>query len=127
MSLRSELEAMLEEFEHFAYRGAPLDVAVEKLQEILARTAPRVLTTVEELDSEETARALCLIPNDGSGPIGFYGRFDGQNHWVFPVGSYHFGELGGVEPVSSAVMLDYVNDGVDPTFTMVEREPEDTK
>jgi hypothetical protein len=41
MTLRAEIEALLEEFDHFAHRGAPLDVAVEKLQEILAKTAPR--------------------------------------------------------------------------------------
>lgn len=112
MTLRSEIEALLEEFEHFAYRGATLDVAVEKLQEILSRTAPRVLTTVEELDSEEAAKALCLVPDDGSGILGFYGRTkDGQNEWA-GIGSDNF--------YTSAELLAYfANMGDEPAFTLV--------
>lgn len=117
MTLRTEIEALLVEFDHFAYRGAPLDVAVDKLQEILARTAPRVLTTVEDLDSEEAAKALCLIPNDGSGILGFYGRTaDGQNEWA-GVGSDNFF-------TSSELIADCANMGDEPAFTMVAREPE---
>lgn len=83
MALRTEIEALLVEFDHSAYRGAPLDFAVEKIQEVLAKTAPNVLTALEELDSDEAAKALCLIPNDGSGMFGFYGRTkDGQNEWA---------------------------------------------
>lgn len=116
MSLRTEIEALLEEFEHFAYRGAPLEVAVEKLQEILAKTAPRVLATVEELDSEEASKALCLIPASGSGILGFYDRRDGQNEWA-GIGSDHFF-------TSSELLADCANNGDEPAFTMVAREPE---
>ena len=112
MTLRTEIEALLDEFDHFAYRCAPLDVAVEKLQEILARTAPRVLTTVEELDSEEAAKALCLIPNDGSGIIGLYHRTNGTNEWA-GIGRDNF--------YSSAELLaDLVLRGIEPAFTVIE-------
>jgi hypothetical protein len=114
MTLRTEIEALLEEFEHFAYRGAPLDVAVEKLHEILGRTKPRVLTTVEELDSEETAKALCLVPADGSGILAFYDRTpDGQNEWA-GIGSDHFF-------TSSELLADCANNGDEPAFTLIEK------
>lgn len=71
MSLRSELVAMLEEFEHFAYDGAPLYTATEKVREILAKTEPKVLTTAEELDTVEASKSLCLVTEDGSGVFGF--------------------------------------------------------
>lgn len=114
MTLRTEIEALLVEFDHFAYRGAPLDVAVEKLQEILARTAPRVLTTAEELDSEEAARAVCLIPAGGSGILGFYERRDGQNEWA-GIGSDNFF-------TSSELLADCANNGDEPAFTLIEGE-----
>lgn len=116
MTLRTEIEALLEEFEHFAYEGAPLDVAVDKLQEILAKTAPRVLTTVEELDSEEAAKALCLIPNDGSRFLSLYWRRDGKNDWVGPA-SDHFHS-------SAEVLADFALMGVDPEFVVV-NSPDD--
>lgn len=112
MSLRTELEAMLEEFEHFAYDGAPLDVAVDKVREILDKTKPRVLTTVEELDSEEASKALCLVSEDG-GILGFYNRRDGQNEWA-GIGSDHFF-------TSSELIADCANNGDEPAFTPVER------
>lgn len=112
MTLRTEIEDLLVEFDHFAYRGAPLDVAVEKLHEILDKTAPRVLTTVEELDSEDAAKALCLIPNDGSGMVALYGRDAGQNEWS-GIGSDSF--------YTSAELLAYfANLGVEPRFTLIE-------
>lgn len=113
MSLRSEIEELLVEFEHFAYRGAPLDVAVEKLREILAKTAPRVLTTVEELDSEEAAKALCLIPASGPGILGFYGRRDGQNEWTGMGTDNYF--------TSAELLADCANNGDEPAFTLAER------
>lgn len=113
MTLRTEIEALLVEFDHFSYDGAPLDVAVEKLQEILAKTAPKVLTVLEELDSEETAKALCLIPNDGSGMIGFYGRTtDGQNEWA-GIGNDDF-------YTSAELLAHFANLGVEPAFTLIE-------
>jgi hypothetical protein len=113
MTLRSEIEAMLVEFEHLAYRGAPLEVAIEKLQEILAKTAPRVLTTVEELDSEEASKALCLIPGDGSGILGFYGRRDGQNEWTGMGTDNYF--------TSAELLAYYADNGDEPRFTLIER------
>ncbi|HEX9225372.1 MAG TPA: hypothetical protein VF885_01800 [Arthrobacter sp.] len=114
MTLRTEIEALLVEFEHFAYRGAPLDVAVEKLQEILDKTKPRVLTTVEELDSEEASRALCLNACDGSGLLGFFGRTpDGQNEWA-AMGTADF-------YTSSELLARYANFGDEPTFTLIEK------
>jgi hypothetical protein len=115
MSLRSELEAMLEEFEHFAYDGAPLDTATEKVREILAKTAPKILTTVDELDSEEAKKALCLIPVNGSGAFGFYDRYDTENHWTCFGSDYFF---------SSATMIEEFFGGVSPGFMLVERQPE---
>lgn len=113
MTLRSEIEALLVEFEHFAYEGAPLDVAVEKLQEILDRTAPRVLTTVEELDSEETSKARGLNACDGSGLFGFNGRTpDGRNEWA-AMGTTDF-------YTSSELMARYANLGDEARFTLVE-------
>ena len=109
MTLRTEIEALLVEFDHFAYRGAPLDVAVEKLQEILARTAPKVLTTLEELDSEEASKAVCLIPASGSGILGFYDRRDGQNEWA---------RMGDDNFYTSSELL--ANLGVEPHFTVIE-------
>lgn len=118
MTLRTEIEALLVEFDHFAYRGAPLDVAVEKLREILDKTAPRVLTTVEELDSEETSKALCLVPADGSGIISFYGRDAGQNEWS---------GIGGDAFYTSAELLAvFANLGDTPAFTLIEK-PEATR
>jgi hypothetical protein len=117
VSLRSELVAMLEEFEHFAYDGAPLYTATEKVREILAKTEPKVLTTVEELDSEEASKALCLVPEDGSRILGFYDRrSDGQNEWT-AMGSDQFF-------TSSELLADFANLGDEPRFTMVTREPE---
>jgi hypothetical protein len=116
MTLRTEIEALLEEFEHFAYRGAPLDVAIDKLQEILAKTAPRVLTTVEELDSEEASKALCLIPDTGIGIFGLYWRnSNGTNSWAIP---------GRDEWYSSAELIAEFSPNRPPAFTMV-AAPED--
>ncbi|MET4143848.1 hypothetical protein [Arthrobacter sp. UYCo732] len=113
MTLRTEIEALLAELDHFAYRGAPLDVAVEKLQEILVKTAPRVLTTVEELDSEEASKALGLVPDDGSGMIAFYGRTpDGRNEWA-ATGTTDF-------YTSSELLARFANLGVEPRFTVIE-------
>lgn len=77
ISLRTEIEALIVEFDHHVYRGAPLDVAMEKLREILAKTKPKVLTTLEELDSEKAKKALCLIAADGQ-VVGFYDRDEGE-------------------------------------------------
>lgn len=113
MTLRTEIEALLEEFEHFAYRGAPLDVAVDKLQETLAKTAPRVLTTVEELDSEEASKAAGLLRADGSGMLGFYRRKDGENEWAGVGSDSYF--------TSSELIADCANKGDEPAFTLIER------
>jgi hypothetical protein len=111
MTLRSEIEALLEEFEHFAYRGAPLDVAVEKLQEILARTAPRVLTTVAELDSEEASKARFLVSNDGPDGFVLYHRTSsGENRWV-GVGTDHI--------YTSAELINELGMEGEPSFTPV--------
>lgn len=117
MNLRSELEAMLVEFDHFAYDGAPLSTATEKVREILAKTAPKVLTTVQELDSEETSKALCLIPEDGSGILAFYSRTtDGQNEWT-GMGTDNFF-------TSAELLAHFANLGDEARFMMVERQPE---
>lgn len=112
MTLRSEIEALLVEFGSFAYDDARLDVAVEKLREILAKTAPRVLTAVEELDSEEASKALCLIPGDGSGILGFYGRRDGQNEWTGMGTDNYF--------TSAELLADYADNGDEARFTLIE-------
>jgi hypothetical protein len=112
MTLRNELEAMLEEFEHFAYEGAPLDVAVDKVREILDRTKPRVLTTVEELDSVEASKALCLVPGYRSGILGFYRRTpDGENEWTGLGTDNYF--------TSAELLADCANNGDKPRFTLV--------
>lgn len=117
MSLRTELVAMLEEFEHFAYDGAPLYTAVEKVREILDKTAPKVLTTVEELDSEEASKALCLVTEDGSAAYGFYSRTqDGQNEWT-AMGTDHFF-------TSAELLADFANMGDEARFMLIAREPE---
>jgi hypothetical protein len=117
MSLRSELVAMLEEFEHFAYDGAPLSTATEKVREILDKTAPKVLTSVEELDSEEASKALCLVTEDGSAAYGFYSRTrDGQNEWTAMGADQFF--------TSAELLADFANMGDEARFTMVVREPE---
>jgi hypothetical protein len=105
---------MLEEFEHFAYDGAPLSAATEKVREILARTEPKVLTTLEELNSEEARNALCLVSTDGGEIVSYYDRFDGQNHWARFGSDYFF---------SSAELLDHGKRPA-PGFVMVEAEPE---
>jgi hypothetical protein len=111
MTLRSEIEALLVEFDHFAYRGAPLDVAVEKLQEILDKTAPRVLTTVEELDSEEASKARCLIPNEGRDVFVLCDRTGaGKNLWV---------GAGGEHTYTSAELIEELSMGGEPSFTPV--------
>ena len=116
-NLRSELVAMLEEFEHFAYDGAPLSTATEKVREILDKTAPKVLTTVEDLDSEEASKALCLVPEDGSRILGFYSRTsDGQNEWT-RMGTDEFF-------TSSELLADFANMGDEARFMLVAREPE---
>jgi hypothetical protein len=118
MTLRSEIEALLVEFDHFAYRGAPLDVAVEKLQEILARTAPRVLTTMEELDSEEAAAALCLYPVDDTGIVALSERKDGKNEWS---------SIGTDLTCSSDMLISWmVERCTEPAFTLIEK-PEATR
>jgi len=111
MTLRSEIEALLVEFDHFAYRGAPLEVAVEKLQEILAKTAPRVLTTEDELNSEEAFEALCIVPEGG--PLRTpASSSNGVNYWQEP----------GVEgEYSSAELLaHFASIGAEPAFTLYE-------
>lgn len=117
MTLRTEIEALLVEFEHFAYDGAPLSTAVEKIREILDKTTPKVLTTVEELDSEEASKTLCLVTEDGSRILGFYDRkADGQNEWT---------AMGTDEFFTSAELIaDFANLGDAARFTMVERQPE---
>lgn len=115
-NLRSELVAMLEEFEHFAYDGAPLYTATEKVREILDQTAPKVLTTVEELDSQEVSKALCLVTEDGSAVYGFYSRRDGQNEWT-GMGSDEFF-------TSSELLADFANKGDEARFVLMAREPE---
>lgn len=116
MSLRSELVAMLEEFEHFAYDGAPLSTATEKVREILAATEPKVLTTVEELDALEPSRALCLVAEDGPRIFGFYSRVDGQNEWTGMCTDNYF--------TSAELLADFANMGDEARFRVVEREPE---
>jgi hypothetical protein len=111
MTLRTEIEALLVEFEHFAYRGAPLDVAVEKLREILARTETRILTTLEELNSEEARTALCLIAPDGTGIVTVYDRCNGKNTWAGPGSDYFF---------SSEHLLAGVVEGYKPNFIVVD-------
>lgn len=114
MSLRSELVAMLEELEHFAYDGAPLYTAIEKVREILAKTEPKVLTTVDELNSEEARRALCLVSTDGEELVSYYDRINGQTHWARFGSDYFF---------SSAELLDHGKRPA-PGFVMVEAVPE---
>ncbi len=111
MSLRSELEAMLEEFEHFAYDGAPLHAATEKIREILAKTAPKVMSTVEELDSDEAFEALCIVPYGG--PLRSpSSRVDGVNYWQEP---------GSEAEYSSAELLaHFAKIGAGPAFTLIE-------
>lgn len=111
MTLRTEIEAMLEEFEHFAYDGAPLGVALDKVRDILAATEPKVLTTVEELDSEEASKALGLAPVAGGGIFQFYSRRDGQNEWA-GVGSDSF-------YTSSELLAYFANLGDEPRFTLI--------
>lgn len=110
MTLRTEIEALLVEFDHFAHRAAPLDVAVEKLRGILDKTAPRVLTTVEELDSEEAFEALCIVPEGG--PLRTASsRSNGVNYWHEP-GYY-------TEYTSAELLAHFAGVGVEPAFTLI--------
>lgn len=111
MTLRTEIEALLVEFDHFAYDGAPLDVAVEKLRDILAKTAPRVLTTLEELDSEEAFMAFCIMPSGGPLRVAI-SRTDGVNTWQEP--GYDD------EYTSSELLAHFANIGDEPAFTLIE-------
>lgn len=110
MSLRSELTAMLEEFEHSAYNGAPLHTATDKIREILAATAPKVLTTEDELNSEEAYNALCISCEGGPVRVAA-GRRDGINSWMEP---------GSQEEYTSAELLaHFANIFVEPRFTLI--------
>lgn len=107
---------MLEEFEHFAYDGAPLYTAIEKVREILAKTEPKVLTTAEELDALEPSKVLCLVTEGGYGLYGFYSRRDGQNEWT-AMGTDHFF-------TSSELIADFANKMDEARFKLVARQPE---
>lgn len=88
-----------------------LDVAVEKLREILDRTVPRTLSTVEELNSEEAHKVLCLLSPDGSRIVTPYTRCDGENTWT-PAGTDHF--------FSSEELLADIIDGHKPGFVVID-------
>lgn len=110
MTLRTEIESLIVEFDHFAYDGAPLDVAVEKLREVLAKSAPRVLTTLEELDSEEAFTALCIMPSGGPLRVAV-SRKDGVNTWQEP--GYDD------EYTSAELLAHFANIGDEPAFTLI--------
>lgn len=109
-NLRTELVAMLEEFEHFAYDGAPLSTATEKVREILDKTAPKVLTTEAELNSEEAFTALCIMPYGG--PLRTASsRHGGVNYWQEP---------GSEDEYSTAELLaHFAKIGAEPAFTLI--------
>lgn len=111
MTLRAEIEALLVEFDHFAYQGAPLEVAVEKLQEILAKTAPRVLTTEDELNSEEAFDAFCVMPDGGPLRVAV-SRSNGENSWWEP--GYE------TEYTSAELLAHFASIGAEPAFTVIE-------
>jgi hypothetical protein len=111
MTLRTEIEALLVEFDNFSYRGAPRDVAVEKLREILARTTPRVLTTVEDLNSEEAFEALCIMPSGGPLRVPVF-RSNGENSWWEP--GYE------TEYTSAELLAHFASIGAEPAFTLIE-------
>lgn len=110
MTLRTELEAMLEEFEHLAYDGAPIGEALDKVREILDGTKPKVLTTAQELDSEEASKALGVAPVAGGGIFQFYSRRDGHNEWAGMDSSFF---------TSAELLAYFANLGDEPAFTLI--------
>lgn len=107
MSLRREIETYAAELDGRVW--PPSNKVADRLRSILAASAPRVLTTLEELDSQEAARALCLVPADGSGIVALYQRENGVNTWA-GIGSEYF--------CSSAQLLEDFA-GTEPRFTVV--------
>lgn len=85
-------------------------MTVEKLGEILAQTTPRVLRTVEELDSEEAFEALCIVPQGGPLRVPV-SREDAVNTWMAP-GSDDF-------YTSAEMLAHFAGIGVDPAFTLI--------
>ncbi|WP_427019344.1 hypothetical protein ACQCSX_22570 (plasmid) [Pseudarthrobacter sp. P1] len=56
---------------------------MDKLQDILAWPGPRVLTTWEELNSEEAFEALCIMPYGGPLRVAV-SRSNAVNDWHEP-------------------------------------------
>jgi hypothetical protein len=73
--------------------------------------APRTLTTLDELNSEETFDALCIV-SSGSLPRTPASRSDGITYWHKPGDD--------VEYSSADLLASFTETGVKPVFTKVE-------
>jgi hypothetical protein len=85
MTLRQRIEKIVTELdEDFFLAGAPISTVASMLRAALAQDAPRVFTTVEELDSEEAAKVLGLMAPDNTGLVVHWYRVRDRNMWVRP-------------------------------------------
>lgn len=113
MTLREQIEQIVAEFDEDLFlAGAPISTAVDMLRNALAKEAPRVLTTVEELDSEEAAKVLGLMTPDNTEMFVYWDRADGRNTWVRP---------GVAGACSSEDLLADTDDSYPGGFTVVPR------
>jgi hypothetical protein len=73
--------------------------------------APQMLTTLEELNSEEAFEALCIVPPGGL-PRTAASRNNGINYWQKPGDS--------TERSSAELLASFTEAGDEPVFTMVD-------
>jgi hypothetical protein len=85
--------------------------AIAAAAPFLEAPAPRVLTTEEELDSEEVFYAFCIMPSGGPLRVAT-SRRNGVNTWQEPGWD---GEL-----TSAELLAHFASIGAEPRFTVIE-------
>lgn len=111
MTLRQDIEQIVAELDENPALGA---TAGSMLRFALAKDAPPVFTTVEELESEEAAKVLGLIAPDNTGLVVHWDRVNDKNIWVRP-------GVGGV--CTSAELLENTDETYPGGFLIVPRPP----
>lgn len=115
MTLRQDIEQIVAELdENPSLKAAPIAAVGTMLRRALAKDTPAVLTTLEDLDSEEAAKALGLLTPDNTGMVVHWDRVNGKNIWARPgVGRVY----------TSAELLEDTDETYAGGFVVVPRPP----